>query len=174
MTTNNLSIPVSIVIAGALIAFAVYFSIGRYSGASNTGAGTQPQPQAQQPQPAQAIDIAKVKIAGEPFIGNPNASVTIAYWYDYQCPFCKRSEEDALPQLISDYIKTGKAKLVYKDFQFLGPDSQTAGLISRAVWDTAPAKFYQWHKVVYDKQDGENYRRYRYRQSRTACCDQVS
>ncbi len=152
--SNNLSIPIAIVIAGALIAGAVY--LGTSKSANTTAGNTQGQQAvAQQPQ-GQAVDIAKVKTAGEPFVGNPNAPVTIAYWFDYQCPFCRRFEEDAMTQIMNDYVKTGKVKVVFKDFQFLGPDSQTAGLAERAVWDVAPDKFYAWHKAMYDKQDNEN------------------
>ena len=61
-----------------------------------------------------------------------------------------------MTQLMNDYVKTGKVKVVFKDFQFLGPDSQTAGLAERAVWEVAPDKFYTWHKAMYDKQDNEN------------------
>ncbi len=149
---NNLSIPAAIVIAGALIAGAVFFS---NKGSTNNVAST-PQPQAVGQPSGQAVDIAKVKTAGQPFIGNPNAPITMAYWYDYQCPFCKRFETDVMPQLITDYVKTGKVKIVYKDFQFLGPDSQTAGIAGRALWEVAPDKFYEWHKAMYEKQDNEN------------------
>jgi protein-disulfide isomerase len=151
---NNLSIPIAIVIAGALIAGAVYLGTSK----SSTTAGVnnnQPQQVAQQPS-GQAVDISKVKTAGDPFVGDPNAKVTIAYWFDYQCPFCKRFDEDAIVQIMNDYVKTGKVKIVFKDFQFLGADSQTAGLAERAVWDVAPDKFYAWHKAMYDKQDSEN------------------
>jgi protein-disulfide isomerase len=42
-----------------------------------------------------------------PFIGDPNAPVVMAYWFDYQCPFCKDQEDTVLPQLIDDYVKAG-------------------------------------------------------------------
>ena len=151
---NNLSIPVAIVIAGALIAGAVY--LGTSKGASTVAVNNQQGQQAAQQPAGVAVDIAKVKTQGEPFVGSPNAPVTMAYWFDYQCPFCRRFEEDAMTQLIKDYVQTGKVKVVFKDFQFLGPDSQTAGLAERAVWDVAPDKFYEWHKAMYDKQDSEN------------------
>lgn len=80
----------------------------------------------------------------------------MAYWYDYQCPFCQRNEEASMPQLLSDYVNTGKLKIVFKDFEFLGPDSQTLGKYSRAVWETAPDKFYAWHKAIFDNQGQEN------------------
>ena len=155
---RGLSVPVAIIIAGILIAGAVYFSSSKNSGTTSaTNSGNQQKQTQQNGQPsAQAVDISNVKIDEHPFIGNPNAPVTVAYWSDYQCPFCRKTEEEVIPQLINDYIKTGKVKLVYKDFQFLGADSQTAGLAEHAVWEVAPDKFYQWHKAMYDNQDGEN------------------
>lgn len=121
---------------------------------------SQPQTLASQsaapPQPTASADIANVSQKAVPFIGEPNAPVVMAYWFDYQCPFCKQNEENVLPHLIDDYVKTGKLKILFKDYAFLGPDSQTAGLAARAVWESAPDKFYEWHKAMYDHQGDEN------------------
>ena len=35
---------------------------------------------------------------------------------DFECPFCKRSFDQLLPELKKSYIDTGKLKLVYRDF----------------------------------------------------------
>jgi protein-disulfide isomerase len=122
--------------------------------APSTDAVASPAEPAQQPAPV--ADIAKVNLKGEPFIGDADAPVVVAYWFDYQCPFCRETEETILPDLIKDYVDTGKVRIVFKDFQFLGPDSQTAGLAARAVWDAAPDKFRAWHRAMFDKQDDEN------------------
>ncbi len=143
--------PISVVLAGVLIGGAVLWGNTHPSAAPATGvAATTQQPA------APMVDVSKVKTAGEPFIGNPNARITIAYWFDYQCPFCKQNEQNTMPQIITDYVNTGKAKIVFKDFEFLGPDSQTLGQTGRAVWEVAPDKFYQWHKAVYDNSGTEN------------------
>ncbi len=150
-TSSKFSIntPTAIIIAGVIIAGAVFLSSGKGTAQPTTVAGTQ--------QPvAQAADISKVKLDNEPFIGNVNAPVTMAYWYDYQCPFCQRNEQETMPQIVKNYVDTGKVKIVFKDFQFLSEDSQRLGKISRAVWELAPNKFYQWHKAVYDNQGTEN------------------
>ncbi len=122
---------------------------------ANPGSPSSHQNQAR-PYVTPAVDISKVKITGNPFIGKEDAPVTIAYWYDYQCPFCRKTEQEVMPQLITDYVNTGKVKVVYKDLQFIGFDSITAGLASRAVWDIAPDKFELWHKTMFDKQGAEN------------------
>lgn len=155
--SSNWMLPASILVAGVLIAGSVIYSVGRSNLATkNTGGNLGAQVgQAQQPT-AQTADISKVKIDGNPFVGNPNAPIIVAYWFDHQCPFCKRFETQSMPQLYDEYVKTGKVKLVYKDFQFLGPDSQTLGKFGRAVWEVTPDKFYAWHKTMYDNQGTEN------------------
>ena len=147
--SSSITIPVSIIIAGALIAVAVYLT---NTPASNGTAGAQQQQQ----QVAQKPDISKVTLDGRPYIGKKDAPVTIAYWYDYQCPFCQKNEEETLPSIIKNYVDTGKVRIVFKDFQFLGPDSDTLSDFSHAVWEVAPDKFYQWHKHIFDNQGTEN------------------
>jgi len=77
-------------------------------------------------------------------------------WFDYQCPFCKRFELETLSQVYDNYVTSGKVKIVYKDFQFLGPDSQTAALFARAVWDAHPNHFHTWLTAVMTAQDAEH------------------
>lgn len=105
---------------------------------------------------AAAADISKVSLEGLPFVGDINAPVSMAYWYDYQCPFCKQLEDNVMQSLITDYVQQGKLKIIFKDVAFLGPDSETAGLAARAVWEVAPDKFFEWHKAMFGKQDQEN------------------
>lgn len=142
---NALAMPAAVVVAGALIAGAVYLGPNRPPSPTTSGAET-----------TLSVDSAKIASAGNPFIGEARAPLTIAYWFDYQCPFCQRHEEQVMPQLVKEYVDTGKAKIVFKDYQFLGPDSQTLGQFGRAVWEAAPDKFYEWHKAVYDNQGTEN------------------
>jgi protein-disulfide isomerase len=148
--------PLAIVIAGAMISGAILWRDGQ-----QPQVVVVPQPAASVPaQPVQPApppaDIALVNLQGEPMIGDANAPVVMAYWFDYQCPFCRQEEENVLTQLVAEYVDTGKIRVVFKDYQFLGPDSQTAGLAARAVWEVAPEKFREWHKAMFDHQDDEN------------------
>ncbi len=140
--------PVSILLAGLFVAGAILYN-GAHAPtivATDTTGGATTKP----------ADISKVKIAGEPYYGKVDAPVVIAYWSDYQCPFCQRHEQQVVSQIVKDYVDTGKAKIVFKDFAFLGADSQTLGKYSHAVWETAPDKFYAWHKAIFDNQGQEN------------------
>ncbi len=148
---NAFTVPAAILLGAIIIALAIVWAL--HPGSS--GSPTAPAQNIANPS-AQAVDISNVKTGGEPFIGDASAPVTIAYWFDYQCPFCKQDEETALPQIIKDYVDTGKVKIVFKDFPFLGNDSETLSIAARAVWAVAPSQFYAWHKAIFDNQGEEN------------------
>lgn len=152
---SALFLPASIIIAGLLVGGGLYFGL---AGSGPVGqAGTQP--------PAVAVDIKDVETDGAPFIGKADAKVVLAYWFDYQCPFCKAVDvggipqipiEPAMPVLIKEYVDTGKLKIVFKDFAFLSEDSTTAALYENAVWNLYPDKFYEWHEAMFHAQDEEH------------------
>jgi protein-disulfide isomerase len=147
----NLYTPIAIVIAGIIVAGAIVGVM--HSGSTPTPTTTTT---TGQPSTGAAINADQVNAKGNPTVGNANAPLTIAYWFDYQCPFCRENEQNTMPQIISNYVDTGKVKIVYKDFSFLGADSDTLGHWGRAVWAVAPTQFEAWHKAVYDNQGEEN------------------
>lgn len=142
----------AIVVAAVVIGGAILYT----KPSSGTPSGTGNPSQNGQPQTAAAVDINAIKLQGEPITGNANAPVTIAVFEDYQCPFCQKLEQDSIAKVYSNYVATGKVKMVFKDWEFLGPDSQTLGKFARAAWDVAPDKFYQWRKAIFDAQGTEN------------------
>lgn len=101
------------------------------------------------------VSTAVFETENEPSIGQEDAPVTIVYWYDYQCPFCKRFEQQTLSQIKKNYVDTGKARIVFKNFAFLGEDSRTAAIASEAVWEKYPNKWFDWHTTVFDNQGPE-------------------
>jgi protein-disulfide isomerase len=59
-------------------------------------------------------------------IGNPNAKVTITEYGDLRCPLCKTFDNEVAPQVISDIVRPGTAKLQYRTWPILGPNSVEA------------------------------------------------
>lgn len=151
---HSLIVAIAILLAGALIAGSILWGLDRLVDRATDIVASRAA--AERAPPSPSVDIADVSLDGTPFIGDPAAPVAMAYWYDYQCPFCQRVELNVMPKLIADYVDAGKLRIYFKDFQFLGPDSFAAALASRAVWEVNPDKFYQWHRAVYENQDGEN------------------
>ncbi len=87
-------------------------------------------------------------------LGSPAAPVTLVEFADLQCPYCSEFARVALPTLVQDYVRTGRAKLVFQGLAFLGPDSRTAlravlaaGLQNRA-WNVLDG--------LYGRQGAEN------------------
>jgi protein-disulfide isomerase len=140
--------PIAVLLGAVILAAAYVFGGG---GTLNTGGN----PQAGGQPAAVAVDIKNVKTAGDPYVGDVNAPVTMAFWFDYQCPFCKLFETNVTAKLYTDYVQTGKLRIIFKDFQFLGQDSNDAALFARAVWELYPDKFYVWYQAMFVAQDDE-------------------
>lgn len=153
---SSLYMPIAIVIAGLFIAGGLFLGLSSKGGGTPAVAGAQPA------QPA--VDIKDVKTDNEPFIGSASAPVVMAFWSDYQCPFCKAFEVGGVPQittasvlptLIKQYVDTGKVKIVFLDFPFLGNDSNTGAEYGRAVWELYPSQYFAWRTAMYKAQDAE-------------------
>jgi protein-disulfide isomerase len=83
--------------------------------AAAQAAGEANQPSAPAANPTPTTDM--VALSDDDAVkGDPDAPVTIVEWSDFECPFCGRFYENTLPQIEEQYINTGKAKLVYRDY----------------------------------------------------------
>jgi protein-disulfide isomerase len=58
-------------------------------------------------------------------LGNPNAPVTIQYYGDLECPFCKEFTLKALPTVIQKYVRTGKVKIEYRSLETATRERET-------------------------------------------------
>jgi protein-disulfide isomerase len=91
---------------------------------------------------------------GEPTLGSPQAKVTIDEFGDFQCPYCGEFVRQTEPRIITSYVATGKARIVWHTLAFIGPESALAG---RAAWCAEQrGKFWEYFGVLYQHQDGEN------------------
>jgi len=89
-----------------------------------------------------------------PTLGSSSALVTIVEFGDYQCPTCGgwfRSQETPL---IQNLVTTGKAKLVWRDFDFFGPDSVSASEAAYAAGEQG--KFWEFHDLLFQSQQTPN------------------
>ena len=148
---NPYLIPLSILVAGMMIAGAVMYAnkggtASSASGGLAAGAGEAAGGGAPADPKALADD--------DPVLGNPDAPVTVVEFSDYQCPFCGRFYKTVEKQLIDTYVKTGKVKFVYRDFAFLGDESQWAAQAANCAGDQG--KYWQYHDYLFDHQQGEN------------------
>ena len=99
------------------------------------------------------LTVTKLIDGGSPIMGNPNAPITILEWGDYQCTFCYKFHQNTLDVINEDFIKTGKVKLVFKDFPLNGPDSTLAAEAAYCAQDQG--KYWQYHDELYKNWEGE-------------------
>ena len=57
-------------------------------------------------------------------LGKATARATIVEYIDLQCPFCQQFETQAMPGLLSEYVRRGKVKVEARPIAFLGSDSK--------------------------------------------------
>ncbi len=90
---------------------------------------------------------------GSPILGNPDAPITIVEWGDYQCTYCHAFHETTKDSLIKEYVETGKANFVFRDFPLNGPDSVLAAEASYCANDQN--KYWVYHDELYKNWAGE-------------------
>jgi len=88
-------------------------------------------------------------------MGDPNAPVHIVEYGDFQCPFCLRFWRDTEPQMIQEYVNTGKVYFEYHSVgAFLGPESGWAAEGAYCAGDQG--KFWEFHDTLFTNWSGEN------------------
>ena len=83
-------------------------------------------------------------------LGSDSATVTIIEVGDYQCEMCKLWFEKTRPQIIENYVETGKVNLIFIDMPFLGQDSLPAAVATYCADDQD--KYWDYHVKLYQLQ----------------------
>ncbi|MEP9389399.1 DsbA family protein [Mesorhizobium sp. KR9-304] len=95
----------------------------------------------------EVIEAARDEIfnaAYDGIVGNPHGKTTIVEFYDYNCGYCKRAQEDMLALTAAD----PDLRFVLKEFPILGPDSTKAHVVSMAFRTLMPEKFGDFHNQL--------------------------
>lgn len=87
-------------------------------------------------------------------MGDPKAPVYIVEYGDFQCPYCLKFWNETEPQLIEEYVNTGKVYFEYRAFPILGPESFTAAEGVYCAGDQG--MFWQFHDTLFTNWTGEN------------------
>lgn len=87
-------------------------------------------------------------VAGDFVLGDAKAPVTMIEYASLTCPHCANFHNNILPALENDYIKTGKVKLVFRDFPLDGVALRAAALARCA----GPDRYHGFVKVLFRSQ----------------------
>jgi protein-disulfide isomerase len=87
-------------------------------------------------------------------LGSADAPIDIQVWADFQCPVCARYARDIEPFLVGQYVETGKARLTFNDYSFIGPESFDAAVAARVAGESE--SFWPYHDLLFANQGAEN------------------
>ena len=87
-------------------------------------------------------------------LGDPKAEVSVIEFGDLQCPVCAEFARTVTPELVAGVVEAGEAKLEFKNFVILGPDSDVAARAALAAGEQD--RLWQFIEVFYESQGLEN------------------
>jgi protein-disulfide isomerase len=108
-----LNIPTAIIIAGAIVAGAIIYTM-KPAGPSNRAAVIG------------STQTVKNVTASDHILGNPNAKIKIVEYSDTSCPFCKIFH-NTMRRVMNDYGKSGEVAWVYRHFPIDKPGTRPDG-----------------------------------------------
>lgn len=111
---DSFAVPLAIVIAGLLIAGAVFFTNkGKDTTPTNGSDTTTNAPDTN----GDTYPSVTTTISDSPYLGNKDkVKVAIVEFTDYQCSFCQRHLQEVFPEIVKNYVDTGKIIYVIRDF----------------------------------------------------------
>lgn len=104
-----------------------------------------------QPTPAGPVNVS---VGNYPIKGDSKAKVTVIEFADFRCPFCEQWFKNIEPNLIKDYVDTGKVKFAFRNYAFLGPSSTLAANAGECA--NEQGKFWDFHDYMYQNQPDES------------------
>ncbi len=87
----------------------------------------------------------------DPVLGEDDAPITMIEFTDYECPFCGRHYEQTYGQIKSEYIDTGKVKLVVRDYPLsFHPKAMKAAMAAECAGDQD--MYFDMHSLLFANQ----------------------
>jgi protein-disulfide isomerase len=97
--------------------------------------------------PAHALEAPQVK-PDDRVLGKADAPITIFEFFSLTCPHCAEFEETTYPKLKAEWIDTGKAKIVYRDYP-LDQNALKAAMVARCA---PPDRYAAFVEVLFKQQ----------------------
>jgi len=94
-----------------------------------------------------------VSIEGGAVKGERSAKITLVEFTDYQCPFCSRHFRDTMPQIVNEYVKTGKVRYVLRDLPLESIHPLAVKAAEAANCSAEQGKYWEMHERLFTNQN---------------------
>jgi protein-disulfide isomerase len=98
---------------------------------------------------ARAADSVPTQAADDAILGQADAPITIFEYASLTCPHCAEFDRVTLPEVKKNWIDTGKARLIYRDYP-LDQYALKAAIVARCA---PPARFFSFIDVLFHSQE---------------------
>jgi protein-disulfide isomerase len=150
---KDLFLPISILAAAIMVGGAIVFATlyrgagtgaaGAPTGVANNNGGTPT---------AVATTTTNLSVMAlgprDAILGNASATVTLIEYGDYQCPYCGEFFSQTEPEIVQNYVNTGKVRFVFRNFAFLGTESTAAAEAADCAEDQN--QLWAYHDALYN------------------------
>jgi len=92
-------------------------------------------------------------------MGSTDAPVLIEVWEDFQCPACRRFSDEVEPQIIQNYIATGKVRYVFRHYPFLDDrvvSKESDQAANASMCASEQGRFWDYHDILFANWNSEN------------------
>lgn len=145
---KSISVPIAILFSAIIISGAILYSGKGHGNQTNIVQNREANSAAHAQPPSAQIEVTDT----DPSLGNLNAPITLIAFEDFECPFCKRFSQQTKPLIIQNEIKSGKVRLVWKDFPLLiHSHTKKAHEAARCAWEQG--KFWEYHDLLFNNQN---------------------
>jgi protein-disulfide isomerase len=92
---------------------------------------------------------------GYPYLGDPDAPVTLEEYSDFLCPFCARHFEQTVPAILDEYVSSGQVKYVFRDMPLveLHPTAPRGHVAAWCAADQGAPLFWAMHDELFKRQN---------------------
>jgi len=74
---------------------------------------------------------------------------------DFKCPACKAFHEQVYSRLVSEFVWQNQVEFYFINYQFIGPDSITAGIAGECINAQDESAFWEYYDYIFDNQGPE-------------------
>jgi protein-disulfide isomerase len=126
----------------------IFWKISNLSIGNSTGS----EPNLQSEKPGDRIASSPVRFEGFPFKGNSNSKVVIIEFSDFECPFCKASQDTI--KILQEKYKN-EVRWVFRNYPISSLHRGSVGAAVAGLCAKDQTKFWEYHDVLFSIAKGD-------------------